>query len=197
MKWFAQSHKPFNNINGNSNNSNNLTQVSCVLLHCRQILYPLSRQGSQVWDEWVKVVESYLTLCNPTGYIAHGILQARILKRVAFSFSSGASQPRDQTQVSHTAGGFFTNWATREAQEYWRRKPIPSPADLPDPGIKLGSPVLQWDSLPAEPSQKPTKRWPHHNSRLISRMLLRASWEAGNMLSTDLFFGCTAWLMGF
>ena len=23
------------------------------------------------------------------------------------------------TQVSHTAGGFFTSWATREAQEYW------------------------------------------------------------------------------
>ena len=28
-------------------------------------------------------------------------------------------QPRDQTQVSHFTGGFFTSWATREAQEYW------------------------------------------------------------------------------
>ena len=28
-------------------------------------------------------------------------------------------QPRDQTQVFLTAGGFFTSWATREAQEYW------------------------------------------------------------------------------
>ena len=27
---------------------------------------------------------------------------------------------------------------------------IPSPGDLPDPGIKLGSPALQADSLPAE-----------------------------------------------
>ena len=27
-------------------------------------------------------------------------------------FSRGSSQPRDWTQVSHTAGGFFTNWAT-------------------------------------------------------------------------------------
>ena len=26
---------------------------------------------------------------------------------------------QDQTQVSHIAGGFFTSWATREAQEYW------------------------------------------------------------------------------
>ena len=38
--------------------------------------------------------------------------------RVAFPFSRGSSQPRDQTQVSHIAGGFFTSWATREAQEY-------------------------------------------------------------------------------
>ena len=33
--------------------------------------------------------------------------------------SRGSSQPRDQTQVSCIAGGFFTVWATREAQEYW------------------------------------------------------------------------------
>jgi len=30
-----------------------------------------------------------------------------------------------------------------------------SPADLPNPGIKLGSPVLQVDSLPTELSGKP------------------------------------------
>ena len=28
-----------------------------------------------------------------------------------------SSQPRDQTQVSYTAGGFFTIWATREASK--------------------------------------------------------------------------------
>ena len=33
--------------------------------------------------------------------------------------------------------------------------PIPSPADLPDPGIKPGSPALQADSLPTELSGKP------------------------------------------
>ena len=52
-------------------------------------------------------------------YTAHEILQARILEWVAFSFSRGFSQTRDQTQVSHIAGGFFTSWATRETQEYW------------------------------------------------------------------------------
>ena len=50
-------------------------------------------------------------------YIIHGILQARILEWVAFPFSGGSSQPRDQTQVSHIAGGFFTSWAAREAVE--------------------------------------------------------------------------------
>ena len=61
----------------------------------------------------------------------------------------------DQTQVSCIAGGFFTSWATNEAQEYWSRWPIRSPADLPDPGMELGSPALQVDSLPTELWGKP------------------------------------------
>ena len=38
----------------------------------------------------------------------HGILRARILEWVVFSFSMGSSQPGDQSQVSRIAGGFFT-----------------------------------------------------------------------------------------
>ena len=61
----------------------------------------------------VKVIQSCLTLCDPMDYTVHGILQARILEWVAFPFSSiRSSQPRDQTQVSHIAGGFLTGWAT-------------------------------------------------------------------------------------
>ena len=60
----------------------------------------------------VKVTQSCPTLCDPIDYTVHGILQARILEWVAFPFSSGSSQPRDQTQVSYIAGGFFTSWAT-------------------------------------------------------------------------------------
>ena len=50
----------------------------------------------------------------------HGIYSpwnspGQILEWVAFPFSRGSSQPRDQTQVSHIAGGFFTSWVTREA----------------------------------------------------------------------------------
>ena len=67
----------------------------------------------------VKVAQSSPTLCNPIEYTVHGILQARILEWVAFPFSKESSQPRDRTQVSHIAGGFFTSWVTRVAQEYW------------------------------------------------------------------------------
>ena len=52
-------------------------------------------------------------------YTVHGILQARILEWAAMPFSRGSSQPRDWTQVSHIAGGFFTSWAMQGAQEYW------------------------------------------------------------------------------
>ena len=64
----------------------------------------------------VKVAQLCLTLCDPMDYIVHGILQARILEWVAIPFFRGFSQPSDQTQVSHIAGGFFTSWATQEAQ---------------------------------------------------------------------------------
>ena len=57
----------------------------------------------------VKVTQSCLILCDPMDYTIHGILQARILEWVAFPFCKGSSQPRDQTQVSHIAGGFFTS----------------------------------------------------------------------------------------
>ena len=67
----------------------------------------------------VNVAQSCPTICDPTDSIVHGILQARILERVASPFSRGSSQPRDWNQVSCIAGGFFTSWATREAQEYW------------------------------------------------------------------------------
>ena len=40
-------------------------------------------------------------------------------------------------------------------QEYWSGLPFPSPGDLPNPGIKLGSPALQVVSLPTEPPGKP------------------------------------------
>ena len=51
-------------------------------------------------------------------YTVHGLLQARILEWVAFPFSTGSSQPRDQIQISHIAGRFFMSWATGESLKY-------------------------------------------------------------------------------
>ena len=65
----------------------------------------------------MKVAQLCPTLCDPMDYTVYGILQARILEWVVIPFSRGSSQPRDRTQVSHSAGGFFTSWATREAPD--------------------------------------------------------------------------------
>ena len=42
------------------------------------------------------------------------ISQARVLEWIAISFSKGSSRPRNWTQVSCTAGRFFTIWVTRK-----------------------------------------------------------------------------------
>ena len=44
---------------------------------------------------------------------------SRLLEWVAVPFSRGSSWPRDRTQVSRIAGGFFTSWTTRETQSTW------------------------------------------------------------------------------
>ena len=51
----------------------------------------------------MKVTQLCPTLCDPMDYTVHGILQARILGKVAFPFSRASSQPKDWTQVSHLA----------------------------------------------------------------------------------------------
>ena len=61
-------------------------------------------------------------LCSLPGSSAHGILQARTLEWTAVPFSGGSSQPRNWTQVSHTAGRFFTICATREAWSLRKRE---------------------------------------------------------------------------
>ena len=78
-----------------------------------------------IWSDlmvWCGLVAQFPTRCNPKdcslpGSSVHGILQARIMQWVAISFSRGSSQCRDGTWFSYTAGRFFTDWATREAQQ--------------------------------------------------------------------------------
>ena len=72
--------------------------------------------------------------CSPPVSSVHGNSHAA---------SNGFSRPRDPTQVSQIAGAFFSVWTTNEVHEYWSGYPIPSPGDLPHPGVKLGSTALQ------------------------------------------------------
>ena len=59
------------------------------------------------------VAQSCPTLCDPihyslSGSSVPGVLQTRILEWATMSFSKGSFQHRNQMQVSHTAGRFFT-----------------------------------------------------------------------------------------
>ena len=40
-------------------------------------------------------------------------------------------------------------------QEYWSGLPFPSPGNLPNPGVELGSPASQVDSLPLSHRESP------------------------------------------
>ena len=112
--------------------------------------------------------ESHSVMCNSaTPWYSPWNFPGQNTGVVIVPFSRGSSQPRDWTQVSHIAGGFFTSWATRKCvscsvmsdsettwtvvhqaplsmgfswQEYWSQLPFPSPEDLPDQGSNLSLP---------------------------------------------------------
>ena len=89
----------------------------------------------------VKITQSSLTLCNPKDYAVHGILQARILEWVAYPFSRGSSWPKNRTGVFCIAGGFFTNWAMREAQSMTVLKKLTHYSSLM---YSLDGVILRW-----------------------------------------------------
>ena len=51
----------------------------------------------------VKVAQSCPTLCEPMGYTAYGILQARILEWVAIPFSRGREDPLEKEMATHSS----------------------------------------------------------------------------------------------
>ena len=87
--WPQGLHSPWNSP-GQKTGVGSLSLLQRIfatgLPHCRQILHQLSHKESP-----------------------------RILEWVAYPFSSGSSQPRNQTRISCIVGRFFTSWATREA----------------------------------------------------------------------------------
>ena len=66
--------------------------------------------------------------CSPPGSSVHGILQARMLERVAIYSSRECSWSRDQTHVSGTAGRFFI---TEPLGKVTRKYMPPTPKSCP------------------------------------------------------------------
>ena len=91
-------------------------------------LFPISAFSKRAWEDTQKLLLVYQ--CSVVSYsLRPGWLHV------------ACQSPRSME--------FFRHEYWRH--EYWSRLPIPSPGDLPDPGIKPGSPALEADSLPSEP----------------------------------------------
>ena len=58
--------------------------------------------------------------CSPPGSSAQGISQARILERIAISFSLGSSWWKDRARVSSTGRQVLHRWTTGEAPQHWQ-----------------------------------------------------------------------------
>ena len=80
--------------------------------------------------------------CRPSDSSVHGISQARILERVAISFSKGSSQPRNRGAVLRHSilSDYATHLVPLSVGSLQARM-------LPDPGTVPGSPALQVESL--------------------------------------------------
>ena len=96
------------------------------------VKYPLAMREAWVWSlGWEDPLEEGLATHSSIfawkipidrgawWATVHGILQARILEWVAFPFSKGSSQPRDQTQASRIAGRLFTSWICLQFRKHW------------------------------------------------------------------------------
>ena len=140
-----------------------------------------------------KSLQSCPTVCDPMDYSPpgssfHGILQARILKWVAISFSRGSSPPRDLTQVSCIAGRYFNLWATREQPpKYQRHKTIITYSHKSTCPMHTEAKQIKTLEFGAEKGlfQDHARRWVSHvpktmkSSKGFSNTFLKARWGRG------------------
>ena len=62
--------------------------------------------------------------CSLPGSFVHGILQGRILKWVAISFSRGTSQPREDPKYPELLNPSILNWQVDSLPQSHRRSPL-------------------------------------------------------------------------
>ena len=122
-----------------------LTQGSYPgLWHCRQTLYHLNQQGSPI-----KFCLWHHGLCSPWSSPGQntGVCILSLLQGIFPTQGLNPGLPYCRCilyPLSHKGSPRILGWVA-----------IPSPADLPDPGIGPGSSALQADSLPTELWGKP------------------------------------------
>ena len=157
----------------------------------------------------VKVTQSCLTLCDPMNYTDHGILQARILEWVAVPFSRGSSQPRDWTQVSCIAGGFFYQLSHRGSPRIleWAAYPFSSrsyqPRNWTGVSCIAGGFFTHWARRETLQGQRDIESaWKGHRSLSQSSWLTLAQTKFGlkpsvwNSQFKDLFLNSPKFIVG-
>ena len=101
--------------------------------------------------------ESRPTLHDPMDCTIHEILQVRILEWVAFPFfREGVFPTQGSNQGLLHCRQILYQLSHKGSPRTMELVPIPSPEDLPNPGLEQGSPSLQVDSLLTELSKKCT-----------------------------------------
>ena len=121
----------------------------------------------------VLVTQSCLTLwdptdCSPPDSSVHRLLQARTLEWVAIPFSRESFRPRDRTQVSCMAGGFFTDWATSVLFPFTQWTYQIS-------AVTLLPPRSRSNPLPCAPITLALLR-PHHSSYVFNAWFILQTW---------------------
>ena len=80
-------------------------------------------------------------------FLKHELLFGKLCDSVVSRHASLFVTPGTVARQAPLFMGFFR-------KEYWSVLPFHSPGDLPDLGIKPGSPTLPMDSLPSDPPGK-------------------------------------------
>ena len=110
----------------------------------KDVKFFIHKQQDCIHRNLVEVAQSCPTLYDPTNCTVHGILQARILEWVVFSFPRGSYQARSPALQAASLPAELQG----KPKNTGLGRAIPSPGDLPDPGIEPGFPALQADPSP-------------------------------------------------
>ena len=121
---------------------------SRIISHCETLLSHLtkmtiiqSKVNTESYKRLLKRLRSFTISCQKQ--------QINISRKLCLLVKSLSRIPMDYIVCQAPPAMGFSR------QEYWNGMPLPSPGDLPDPGIKPSPPALKADFLPSEPPGNP------------------------------------------